>query len=272
MKKIIFALVVLMLTAPAWAEVLITCQQAAPNDPNVIVSYANTETQSVRGIALNIVVDKGKILEVECLSSAFGYYIYPGSVDIEGGQEPTGEGWGTCVCDADKYDDTLPGPPDSNGVTIEMASLYSPNDPDHNTAPDDVGNLVRIKVETNCCITIAKNVLRAGVVMEDATSVEPNSPGCCVTGIDPNEGTCWDPYECQGQPLGDATCDGSINFADLGPVKISFFKSYPDPNYNCCADFNRDRTVNFADLGPIKVNFFTSGYTFTGNTTCPTFP
>jgi hypothetical protein len=174
MKKIIFALVVLMLTAPAWAEVLITCQQAAPNEPNVIVSYANTEAQPVRGFALNIVVDKGNILEVECLSKDYGYYIYPGSVNPEGGQEPTAGNWGTCVCDPCEYDDTLMGPNDSNGVTVEMASLYSPNDPAHDTEPCDVGDLVRIKVETNCCITIAKNVLRAGVVMEDATSVEPN--------------------------------------------------------------------------------------------------
>jgi hypothetical protein len=87
---------------------------------------------------------------------------------------------------------------------------------------------------------------------------------------DPEGYTCWDPLECAGQPLGDATCDGTINFADLGPLKISFFKSKGQPGYNCCADFTRDGVVNFADLSPIKINFFTGPHNpATGNLRCP---
>jgi hypothetical protein len=259
MKKIVFALVVLMLTAPAWARVDIICAQIEANEPNVLVSYVNSEAQNVRGFALNIVVDAGNILEVECLSPDFGYYIYPGSINPEGGQEPTEGNWGTCVGDAGVYDDTLPGPNDSNGVTVEMASLYSPNDPDHNSEPCDVGDLVRIKVEENCCLTIVKNVIRAGVVMEDATSVDPNALGCCVTGIDcyTDAGTLqnWKDvgkpgsWCCAYQHLGDCTGDGWINAIDLfTKFKPAYNTVHPAAGYDPDADCNHDKSVNAIDL------------------------
>jgi len=80
----------------------------------------------------------------------------------------------------------------------------------------------------------------------------------------------WDPGECAGQPSGDATCDGSVNFADLLALKLSFFKCKGQPGYNCCADFNHDGCVNFADLLIEKLNFFTVGYVpSTGEQSCP---
>jgi hypothetical protein len=47
------------------------------------------------------------------------------------------------------------------------------------------------------------------------------------TGTDPSAGTCWDAAECAGQPTGDATCDGSVNLADLLALKASFGKTWP---------------------------------------------
>jgi hypothetical protein len=82
--------------------------------------------------------------------------------------------------------------------------------------------------------------------------------------------SCWDATECGGQPSGDGTCDGNVNFLDLGQLKVSFFKNKGDPGYNCCADYNQDESVNFLDLGILKVNFFTGGYApSTGNQNCP---
>jgi hypothetical protein len=88
---------------------------------------------------------------------------------------------------------------------------------------------------------------------------------------DPNAGTCWDAVnQCGGQPLGDATCDGSINFADLFALKLSVFKNAGQVGYNCCADFDHDGSVNFADLFILKVNVFTAGHTpATGVQACP---
>jgi hypothetical protein len=90
------------------------------------------------------------------------------------------------------------------------------------------------------------------------------------TDPDPNLGTCWDPAECGGQTCGDINCDGSVNFIDLGLMKVAFFSCAGDANYNCCADLNHDGCVNFIDLGLLKVCFFTMGWTpATGEQSCP---
>jgi hypothetical protein len=83
-------------------------------------------------------------------------------------------------------------------------------------------------------------------------------------------GTCWNPTECGGQPLGDVNCDGCINVLDLGLMKPAFFSCEGDVNYNCCADLNHDECVNFIDLGTIKASFFSCGHSpATGNQACP---
>jgi hypothetical protein len=92
----------------------------------------------------------------------------------------------------------------------------------------------------------------------------------CLPKDDPNAGTCWDPAECGGQPNGDGTCDGDVNFLDLGQLKQAIFTAKGDPRYNCCADYDHDERVDFRDLGILKQYIFTSGYTpATGNQNCP---
>ena len=88
---------------------------------------------------------------------------------------------------------------------------------------------------------------------------------------DPTAGTCWDnTSQCAGQDNGDATCDGSINLADLFALKAAFGKNKGDTGYNCCADFTHDESINLADLFRLKANFGTSGYMpATSNLSCP---
>jgi hypothetical protein len=269
MRKIIFALVLLMLAAPASAEVLITAAQVG-DGCDVIVSFANSEGQHVRAFALDIVVEASGnpefvILGVECLSD--DYYVYPGSIEITD-NEVTNEG--SCVCD-DSYDDTLPGPPDSNGVTIEMASLYSPNDPDHNVAPADSGDLVKLTLSDcggDITITITANELRGKVVMEDATSVEPNAPagaatlpGCgCMDDEDPDyanwvlagEPNCWcyDCYDC-----GDTDGDCQLTFADISTLINGWPPNPPD----ACADLDKDLSMTFGDISVLIANWPPNG-------------
>jgi hypothetical protein len=108
--------------------------------------------------------------------------------------------------------------------------------------------------------------------MEDAgpPSAVDTSSTCGVVLIT----NCWDNLtQCGGQDDGDADCDGSVNFVDLGLLKSSFFANYGDVNYNCCADFDHSCSVNFTDLGILKANFFSSGYVpSTGNTGCLKIP
>jgi hypothetical protein len=90
------------------------------------------------------------------------------------------------------------------------------------------------------------------------------------TGTDPSAGTCWDAAECAGQPFGDATCDGSVNLADLLALKASFGKSAPWTPPECCADSTQDGSVNLGDLLALKAGFGALGYSpSTLNQSCP---
>jgi hypothetical protein len=260
MRKIIFALVLLMLAAPASAEVLITTAQVGA-EPNVIVSFVNSEGQHVRAFALDIVVESSQdpelvISAVECLSD--DYYVYPGSIQITD-NEVTNEG--SCLCD-DSYDDTLPGL-DSNGVTIEMASLYSVNDVDHNVPPADSGDLVKLTLSgcgTDVTITVTANELRGKVVMEDASLEDPNAPGgaavlAACTCISPDdqplydnwvaagEPNCWCPeHECHG--LGDTDGDCDVDTGDI-TVLLAGWAVYMN---GVCGDTDRDGDVDTGDV------------------------
>jgi hypothetical protein len=87
---------------------------------------------------------------------------------------------------------------------------------------------------------------------------------------DPNLGTCWDPGECAGQPFGDATCDGSVDLADLFALKAHYGTSAPWADNQCCADFSHDGNVNLDDLFTLKAGFGTLGYSpSTLNQACP---
>ncbi|MHC4476853.1 MAG: hypothetical protein ACYTEL_14495 [Planctomycetota bacterium] len=82
--------------------------------------------------------------------------------------------------------------------------------------------------------------------------------------------TCWNPCQCAGQPNGDATCDGSVNLADLFALKAHFGKCAPWTLPECCADFTQDGCINLADLFGLKAGFGSSGYSpSTGNQDCP---
>jgi parallel beta-helix repeat protein/predicted outer membrane repeat protein len=83
-------------------------------------------------------------------------------------------------------------------------------------------------------------------------------------------GTCWDTAVCAGQPNGDATCDGSVNLADLFALKAHFGKSAPWTPPECCADFTQDGSINLADLFVLKAGFGASGHSpSTLNQACP---
>lgn len=258
MKKFVFALAVLLLAAPTWA----TDVWCTVDGCDVTVYYAGASAGPVRGMAFDIQLDgDGTLSNVQCLSAAYGYQIFPGSISIDGSGNVSD--WGSCKCDGG-YPGTLDA---ANAMTIEMASLYEAGvDPD----PCDAGDLVSFRVAGtgDVNVSIAVNEIRGGVVNEDASQEsDPNLTGCIVPLSVP---TCWDATECGGQPLGDGNCDGAVNFLDLAQLKLAFFGTKPNPPYNCCADYNQDNSVNFLDLGILKAHFFSSGHTpATGNQDCP---
>lgn len=73
-----------------------------------------------------------------------------------------------------------------------------------------------------------------------------------------------DQFDTDGDSIGNA-CDQDIapvpndctvNFSDLGLLKVAFFSEPGSPNWNADADFNGDDAVNFDDLGAMKAGFF----------------
>jgi hypothetical protein len=82
--------------------------------------------------------------------------------------------------------------------------------------------------------------------------------------------TCWETAECAGQPLGDSSCDGVTNLADLFDLKGYFGKSAPWTGDQCCADFDHSGTVNLADLYILKWGWKHGPFSpSSGNQNCP---
>jgi hypothetical protein len=213
MKKIILALVVLVFAAPAWADVVITCAQVDDTNEVVISFDATTEANLVRAFSLNIQLDDdATILSVGNVNP--DYYIHPGTIQIDTSGPEVQIDYGTPVAEYDDLQsDTLLGL-DSNGITIEMGSLYYPTGPGSVNAPAKNGVLLSIYLsrptapDLQTCLTISGNVARAGssgVVMEDPDEVVTvDSTGCCVDFL-PEE--CYwgqpdyDEWEAVGKPL-----------------------------------------------------------------------
>jgi hypothetical protein len=268
MKKILFVLVALLFATPAWADVDIAIE--ADGACGAVISFdARSEPNLPRAFSLDIQADNdANIIAVTLLSA--DYVIHPGTIAINTSGVVTDYG-SPVAPESDLPSDTKPGL-DSNGVTIEMGSLYAPVGPGSPNAPDPCGPLVLVEVDKNCTLTVTANVSRAGssgVVMEspdEAVTVNLPAPTPVVCA----DLTCWTITECGGQPNGDATCDGGVNFADLIALKLSWLKNKGQAGYNCCADFDQSGGVNFADLIRLKLGWLSTGHTpATGNQNCP---
>jgi len=272
MKKILFALVALMFAVPAMADVDISIAQV--DDTNeVIISITSTETNLVRAYALDIQLGPNggdsndpHILEVTALNP--GYWVFPGTIQINVDGQVTNPGSPVGEY-GDLPSDTLGGI-DSNGVTVELASLYAGD----GNEPGQNGALLSVKVSDDACINITANVSRAGasgVVMEDPDEVVVvNLPDELCIDVADEELTCWLGTECAGQPVGDATCDGAVNLGDLLALKAAWGQAAPWTAPYCCADFNQSGAVNLGDLLILKANWGSSGLLpATKNQICP---
>jgi len=275
-KRVVFtALVALIAAAPAWARVDISVAQVADTNEIIISFDAGTEINLVRAFAFDIQLNNdANILEVTGLSA--DYYIYPGTIQIDAFGNVID--YGTVLAEySDLPSGTLSGL-DSNGVTIEMASLYAPVGPDSPNAPAKSGDLVSIKVSKDTCLTIGASVPRAnssGVVMEDPNEiVEVNFPALfcvlvstqtdcepwwrtlnCFGGIRPwragereswvqwNKPDCWCYHrQCYGDINGTSFFGKPVTISDLNIFKCAFNRADDYIRQYCpngiCADLN----------------------------------
>lgn len=267
MKKILFVLLVLCMAAPAWARVDISCEQVGDTNEVIVSFNATTEDPNLlRAIAVDIQCDgDGKILRALC-KGAGGFWVSPGkargNVNTVTGEIDYDEPNTACVCPEPgqppgTHPDTLPGlVEDSNGITIEMATLYE------GAAPSMEGELIRLYLSgSEFDITVSENEVRGGAVMEDADATpDVNCTGCtvvidCFPSSDPNysewvsvgkpDSWCSSKgylRQCKGDADGASEGKGNywVYLNDLNILLAAWGKAYPevggDPNIG--ADFD----------------------------------
>jgi len=239
MKKIIFVLATLMFAAPAVAGVTI-CTQKSGNE--VTLTYdASGEAELVRAFALDITVDGATITSVKNPNPS--YNIYPGSIEIN---PDTGQitNEGTPVADAGQYDGTLGGL-GTNGVTIEMGSLYA----DGETPPAKTGNIITLVLSGPGTVNITENVIRGGVVMEDPDV--PSNFTVCTTDVCP----------------GDLNGDSQVDLEDLQGVANILIAAgapfvVPVTPETANGDVNSDGQIDLEDLQGVANILIAAGAPF----------
>jgi hypothetical protein len=166
MKKLGLVVAVLMVVAaPALAAVNITCTA----DGNIVtVSYeVSGEPNKVRAFALDITVQNPANINTIDYNDP-NYWVYPGSIEIVNGEV---NDVGSPVA-SPTFPGTLGGL-DTNGITIEMGSLYYPTGDNSPNAPKTgIRKLLKFSVchvFSGCKVYIKENTVRGGVVLTNPT-------------------------------------------------------------------------------------------------------
>lgn len=268
MKKIIFVVAVLLMASPALATVTITVTPGG--DPcTVVIAFTSDEANNVRAFALDIMLDDpcAVIKDVNCVNA--GYNIYPGAKGIKIDDSGVVTDYGSCEGDPSQgpAGGTLGGL-DTNGVTIEMGSLYEVG---VESPPAQSGDLVILTLDgcdssgdANIVVSVAENTIRGGVVMEDPDEVVTVDTSDTA---DVPMGTC-DICSCYGDIAGSMgpDPDNVVNTADLGKLLSLLGPLYgstppyevcPVPPGFECMDIagsmgpDPDGCINTADLGKL---------------------
>ncbi len=245
----------LAIATPAWATVNLGVTDLGGG----VAAITYTRDVNVRAFALDINVGAGATITAisgyktgESKTGSLGYGIFPASFrdHIVNPADP-------CWADPN-YNPVAPGADldaldglGTAGITVELGSLYVMGGPN---APATSGTLCNITISGTGTVTvcIAANTTRGSVVKEDANNATTNLPVCGTVSFAPQYPACWDHTQCRG----DATGDHQTTTLDFPAYRDSFFKSYPDPAYNPCGDFNRDGDVTTLDFPFYRDNFF----------------
>jgi len=253
MRKLCFMLTTLLLAVPAFAGVTITCADLGGGECQV--SYVASDDANIpRAFGLDITLDNAETI-TGITDANEKYWVYPGTIQIVDG-DVTDEGEPV----APGTDPGAKGGIDTNGVTIEMGSLYDPNDPEHQEGPPQAGTLLSFTVSGNCIVTIEGNAARGNVVLEDTSEASTNLPSSCIMSVDCWSGDaastitwnavgspdCWcksvNPRQCHGDA--DGAAFGRQNYwvytNDLTILKNAWqIAAGPTTEPGICADFDR---------------------------------
>ena len=276
MKKLCGLLAVLLAASPALAAVRIT---ADPNGNTVAIKY-DTDGEKVRAFALDITVDKGRIVGIsdflrgESTAANPGYGIFPANfarfITVNA---DTGEVAKWDVNDytpvADPCDTGALGGLGTNGITIEMGALYYPTEDNSPNAPPNSGTLFKLTVSEPATVTIALNEIRGGVVLTnpETPATVTLSQGTAVVGgaaaaaggsdyaewVAVGKPLCWTyARQCHGDADGQAVAAGTgayyVGTADLNILlnawqvkEAPFGPGIASIEGGICADFGHDK-------------------------------
>jgi hypothetical protein len=227
MRKMIFALVVVMLATPAWASIAITATDLG--DGQVGIDYSGTEL--ARAFALDITVDAGTIDAISDFAvgdDSGGYGIFPANfsryitVDATTGEVSDWAVAGYTPV-ADGNDPGALGGLGTNGITIEMGSLYDTQ------GPALSGRLCIITVSDQCNLTVTTNATRGNVVLEDASEATVDLSGATnvsvggvagYTGPHPAEWQAVGQPDCWVASINPRQCHGDADGASQGKQKF----------------------------------------------------
>lgn len=172
MRKLCSFLAALLLATPAMAAVHISVESQGST---AAVKYA-TDGEKVRAFALDITVNKGKIMGIsdfirgESTAQKPGYGIFPGNfgryitVNPDTGEVASWDPNGYTPV-ADPCDPGALGGLGTSGITIEMGALYYPTDDSSPNAPPNSGTLFKLTLSEAATVTVALNEARGGVVL-----------------------------------------------------------------------------------------------------------
>jgi hypothetical protein len=226
MKKIILALLVVILATPAWASVAITVTDLG--DGKAAIDYSGTEL--ARAFALDITADAGTIDAISDFAVGDdnnGYGVFPANfsrfitVDAVTGEVSDWSVVGyTPVAAAD--DPGALGGLGTNGITIEMGSLYDTK------APALEGRLCVITCSEACKVTVTTNATRGNVVLEDASEATVDLAGATdvqvgsnfsYTGPQPDEWQAVGKPDCWIASINARQCKGDADGLSQGKQK-----------------------------------------------------
>jgi hypothetical protein len=262
MRKMFFTLAVAMLATPVWATVTITATDLG--EGVVAIDYSSDDAELVRAFALDITVDAGTIEAVGDFNvgdNNNGYGIFPANfsryitVDPETGEVSD---WGVAGYTpvADGSDPGALGGLGTNGITIEMGSLYDTK------APPKQGRLCTVTCSEMCLLTVTTNATRGNVVLEDASEATVDLTGATnvqIGAVAPQSYTgpqmdewvvvgspeCWlasiNPRQCHGDADGKSQGENKywVSTNDLNILIEAWNKPLESLTGNqICADFD----------------------------------
>lgn len=295
MKRLMCLLVALMV-APAMAGVTISVVDNGDLTADIVVvadgDDADANGSLIAGIALDVSVDAGQILEVsnykitgESVVGDKGYGIFLGTITFTGDDPVMIEDTGTPVAPADAPDNPpqLPGP----ACVLEFGALYDQAVPE--AAPEATTVLCKIAVSEACNMTLAANSTRGGVVRIGGGAVAANFVGGPITGstyvrqyVGPDQAeydkyiaagwteqqmdAAWArPYQCVGDIMNNTEVfmqNYRVYISDLNELLTNWKKKIDDPTLNPAADvahnqevFMQNYRVYISDLNKMLENW-----------------